>query len=250
MEKQILLDEKNEEKAQNIAPLIQPMGSVSETDRFNLKHKFFNTSNESTFIVDLNQQLVTYQSGVYPNLGQTLQSKSLEKFLNHCHSDDKILVEHICRSYLSYCLENVLAPADTSLNFTCRVQKGNEEVIKLLCQLKVFEVHELHITKLLIKFTNISFICTQSPVAWTLQGDAKQRLNFKKRVANKYEKLFSCREIEIIKQMQNGLSNSQIGKILFISGQTVATHRKRIFKKSKCHSAIELIAFCKERGIL
>lgn len=213
------------------------------------KQVLLDKKNEATFIVDLNQKLVTLNR-IYPHFGQSLQSKSLEKFLNHCHIGDKILVDHICRSYLRYCLKNVLAPANTSLNFTCRIQKETGEVIKLLCQLKVFEVHELQITKLLIKCTNINFICTQSPVAWTLQGDAEQRLNFKKRVAGKYEKLFTCREIDIIKQMQNGFSNTEIGKILFISSQTVATHRKRIFKKSKSHSAIELITFCKERGVL
>ena len=212
------------------------------------KQVLLDKKNQATFVVDLNQQLVT-SDRVYSHFGQTLQTKSLDKFLNHCHIDDKKLVDHICRSYLSYCLKNVLAPANTSLNFTCRIQKESGEVIKFLCQLKVSEVHELRITKLLIHCTNISFICTESNVAWTLQGDAEQRLNFKKRVAKKYEKLFSCREIDIIRQMQNGLSNTEIGEILFISSQTVATHRKRIFKKSKSHSATELIAFCKERGI-
>ena len=102
----------------------------------------------------------------------------------------------------------------------------------------------------MINLTNISFLSTQSPVAWILEADTEQQVKFKKRVAKKYMKLFTPREMDIIKQIQNGFSNVKIGDKLFISDKTVATHRKRILKKSKCHSANELVAYCMQRGIL
>lgn len=214
------------------------------------KHALFNTGNEASFIIDLNQKSIIVDSGICSLIGKKLQSKGFPEFLDLCHSDDRALVQHIFNCYLSYCIENVLAPSTTSLNFTCRFKKENKGVKKLLCQVKAFEVHEHSVTKLWINITNINFITTKSHVSWTLQADAEQRLMFKERVAKKYKNLFTPRETEIIKQMHKGLDNVEIGQILFISHQTVATHRKRILKKSKRHSANELLAFCKERGIL
>lgn len=250
MEKQVLLQNEYIDKTKNSTLLVRATGSVSNNAHFKNKHDLFYENHEAVVIVDLNQKLVSIQSGHCSHIKQALQSNSLIGFLNHCHSEDKTLVEDITKKYLSYCLENVQAPENTSLNFTCRIVKDTGESIKLLCQIQVFEVHEKHITKLLINITNINFISTQSHVLWSLQADPEQRLHFKKLVVKEYEKLFTPREIDIIKQMKNGFNNVEIGKILFISHQTVATHRKRILKKSKCHSANELMSFCKQRGII
>lgn len=53
---------------------------------------------------------------------------------------------------------------------------------------------------------------------------------------------FSSREIEVIKMIADGESSREIADRLFISPETVKTHRKNIFKKSGCNSAAELVA--------
>ena len=250
MENQVWLHHKYVDKNKTLLSLVQSKGSLSSFTHFKTRQTLFNKSHETAVIVDLNKKLVTFQSGFDSQIAKVLESKGLAEFMNHCHNDDKDLVKHICKNYLGYCLENVLAPSTTSLNLTCRVQIETGKVVKLLCQIKVFEFHEQQISKLLINLTNISFLSTQSPVAWILKADTEQQVKFKKRVAKKYMKLFTPREMDIIKQIQNGFSNVKIGDKLFISDKTVATHRKRILKKSKCHSANELVAYCMQRGIL
>jgi len=53
----------------------------------------------------------------------------------------------------------------------------------------------------------------------------------------------------IKKKIFTGISNTQIGKKLFISSHTVASHRKNIFKKSSCSSPASLFSYCRQRGL-
>jgi DNA-binding NarL/FixJ family response regulator len=59
----------------------------------------------------------------------------------------------------------------------------------------------------------------------------------------------SDREIQIIKLIITGDSSSVIAEALFISEETVKTHRKNIFKKLKIHHVTELMTFALNNGI-
>lgn len=56
------------------------------------------------------------------------------------------------------------------------------------------------------------------------------------------ESKFSAREIEIIRLLIRGKSSRQIGDRLFISHETVRTHRKNILQKAEVNSTAELIS--------
>ncbi len=58
------------------------------------------------------------------------------------------------------------------------------------------------------------------------------------------------REIEIIKLIEQELSNREIADFLFISERTVETHRKNIFRKTKTNSVIGLIKFAYEHKLI
>tara|TARA_Y100001968_G_scaffold330855_1_gene383792 strand:- start:1171 stop:1614 length:444 start_codon:yes stop_codon:yes gene_type:complete len=51
------------------------------------------------------------------------------------------------------------------------------------------------------------------------------------------------REIEIVSKIMQGLSNKEIGNILYIEESTVKQHMKNIFKKLNVKKRIELMAF-------
>ncbi|NOU48888.1 MAG: response regulator transcription factor [Bacteroidales bacterium] len=55
--------------------------------------------------------------------------------------------------------------------------------------------------------------------------------------------LLSAREIEIIKLIASGMTNSQIGEKLFISPRTADVHRTNIMKKIDVHNVAGLIRF-------
>jgi len=61
---------------------------------------------------------------------------------------------------------------------------------------------------------------------------------------------YSQRELEIINLVATGLNSEQIAEKLFISANTVNTHRKNIIDKSGKHSVSELIFELKENGLM
>lgn len=67
-----------------------------------------------------------------------------------------------------------------------------------------------------------------------------------KTMLSKYKKSIgqlSAREKEICLLLTKGHSSAEIGELLFISTDTVRTHRKNIFRKLECNSVKELIFY-------
>ena len=61
---------------------------------------------------------------------------------------------------------------------------------------------------------------------------------------------YSAREFEIISLIGSGMNSDQIAEKLFISINTVSTHRKNIIEKSGKHNISELIYELKEKGVM
>jgi DNA-binding NarL/FixJ family response regulator len=64
------------------------------------------------------------------------------------------------------------------------------------------------------------------------------------------EIVLSNREIEIVQLIAQGKTSADIAKQLFISRDTVSTHRKNIIRKTGCKNIVELVALAMERGWL
>jgi len=66
----------------------------------------------------------------------------------------------------------------------------------------------------------------------------------------KYKINLNERELEIIREMSDGLSSKNIGDKLCISKHTVDTYRRAILEKTDCHNTAELIKFAVKNGII
>jgi DNA-binding CsgD family transcriptional regulator len=62
--------------------------------------------------------------------------------------------------------------------------------------------------------------------------------------------LFSEREKDVIRLLIRGLNSSQIADSLYISPQTVRTHRKNILKKAGLNGTGQLIHYCLFKGVV
>ena len=62
--------------------------------------------------------------------------------------------------------------------------------------------------------------------------------------------ILSAREIEIIQQIANGLTNRQVGALLDISDKTASTHRKNILRKLQIKNTALLIRFALEKKLV
>lgn len=65
-----------------------------------------------------------------------------------------------------------------------------------------------------------------------------------------YPEMLSERELEVLKYMAEGLSNSEIAKQLFISTHTVKVHSRNIFSKLAVHNRTQAVAKARILGIL
>ena len=237
-------------KQTDFEPLVNFKGRVTQVNKFNSDFKVNHLKDETAFIIDLQNGVLSNQISLCELLDYCKEPKSLDDLKKMCHKNHLSHVKHICKTYIDYCQKHLLIQDQSSLSLTFKMQKSNGSFIKIFCQISVWESHENQLTKLMIKFTDIDFIASDCDLTWALQSNTEDRLKFKNLVAAKYITTFSVRELDIVKEICTGLSNIQIGKKLFISNHTVATHRKNIYKKSNCKNVASLISFCRQKGLI
>jgi DNA-binding NarL/FixJ family response regulator len=73
---------------------------------------------------------------------------------------------------------------------------------------------------------------------------------FREKLITYPETKLSCREKEIVQLMMDGLSNKEISTKLFISGRTVETHRKNIYRKTETHNLPKLMQMVTDLNLL
>ena len=74
--------------------------------------------------------------------------------------------------------------------------------------------------------------------------EAEREMDNYQKISKELEQItLTKREIEIIRLIDKGLINKEIAKKLFISEQTVTTHRKSILRKTGAHNVSTLLNF-------
>ena len=100
--------------------------------------------------------------------------------------------------------------------------------------------------------TRIDHLATHNNYQFSLIGldgePSYMNLNVNSDIKNAVE--FSKREIDIIKNIADGLSSIEIAEKLFISDLTVKKHRKNILSKSSCKNTAQLVKICILQGII
>ena len=80
--------------------------------------------------------------------------------------------------------------------------------------------------------------------------EAEREMDNYEKISKELEQItLTKREIEIIRLIDKGLINKEIAKKLFISEQTVTTHRKSILRKTGAHNVSTLLNFARKAHI-
>jgi DNA-binding NarL/FixJ family response regulator len=74
--------------------------------------------------------------------------------------------------------------------------------------------------------------------------------NTLKRFNTEYKINLNTRELQILREMSNGLSSANIGEKLFISKHTVDTYRRTILEKAECQNTAQLIKFALSNNLI
>ncbi|MDP5093761.1 MAG: response regulator transcription factor [Polaribacter sp.] len=70
------------------------------------------------------------------------------------------------------------------------------------------------------------------------------------RFSVKYKMNLNSKEMQIIRNMSDGLNSKLIGEKLFISKHTVDKYRRNILEKTNCSNTAELVRFATQTGII
>jgi two-component system, NarL family, response regulator NreC len=88
-----------------------------------------------------------------------------------------------------------------------------------------------------------------SPAVTKVMLDDYVRHLAERGIVDRYESL-SEREREIFQLVAEGRSNKEIADLLFVSPNTVETHRAHIMEKLDVHSAVELVLYAVRKGLI
>jgi two-component system, NarL family, response regulator NreC len=88
-----------------------------------------------------------------------------------------------------------------------------------------------------------------SPAVTKVMLDDYVRQLAERGVVDRYDSL-SEREREIFQLVAEGRSNKEIADLLFVSPNTVETHRAHIMEKLDVHSAVELVLYAVRKGLI
>lgn len=243
-------DERNMHKYfESIKDLIK-IKSLKYKDFMQIENFHLN-ENECLFLLDYSRNEIIYKKGFQNVLGYQDDEITNDFIIDNIHPDDANIVSRIIRASVTYCIEYPKNSANNLLDIKHRQRKRDGTYIHVLNHSSVYDLDdEGRVSVALIRFTNISFLDNTKNVNWTFKAKNLNEKAFKEQINKAYKDFFTEREIEVISEINKGLTNKLIGKNLSISEHTVATHRKNIFKKSKCHNPKELMLFCNDKGII
>ncbi|MCE3278288.1 MAG: hypothetical protein K0S44_479 [Bacteroidetes bacterium] len=186
-------------------------------------------------------------------LGYPAKKKwTLQEMFNNYHPDDIPM-------YLN--TENKIAEFFASLppekihkykaRYDIRVRKANNEYIRILQQIVVFESHsETNELKSFGVHTDISHLktSTKSTLSFIGMDGEPSYIDVKVKAIVPTVEIFSKREKELLKYLVEGLNSKEIGALLHLSSHTVDTHRRNILKKTQCKNITEMVGKALSEG--
>lgn len=220
-------------------------GDIGALENAKLSHTEF------IYVLNFSLNAITFVKGMKDFLGFDDDKMTIERYIGLIHPEDGDLVARIGKESILHSYANPNNNGDNVLYISFRIKNKRGAYLKVLSQSSVFELDKKgNMISSLVKVSDLSFMGDSKVVKYKFLASNLDEEKFRRNVFGAIYELFTTREMDIIREMDKGYSNHEIGRILGISVHTVSTHRKKIMKKSGCHSAEELLLFCRKNGVL
>lgn len=211
------------------------------------------------YVIDFSNMSVSHLSSGFEDIHgiKCSQIKNINDLLDLNHPDDMDFIFKAEAKAIDFIIKRIGLEKFTSYkgsyNFRIKTIDGtyrlfNHQALALLVDENYKLIKSLNI------HTNISHLTEKNNYKFSLIGLAGEISYLNMDVFNSSvdelqssisDKIFTKRELEIIKLLAKGYSTKKISETLFISPLTVETHRKNILQKSGCENSVVLIS----RGI-
>lgn len=192
------------------------------------------------FIYDCNINQISFINSAFENItGYDSKTFTVEQLIDMMHPDDQ--------PYFFNCEEKGLQFTNKLsfnehfqyiMGYSYRIRTVEDNYIWIRQQCQALEVNtQGHLTKTLVIHQRISECNFERPINDYRIFDKSRNIYLD--VENCYN--LTKRELQILEEIQSGLSSSDIANKLFTSKYTIDTHRKNILKKTNSANFIELI---------
>lgn len=194
-----------------------------------------------------NSQVEYVSASIRQILGIHENDITAEYLFNHIHPEDRSYFIDFESKVTSFF--NQLAPEKVlkyKVSYDYRVKKNDGQYIRILQQVttiqsdkngSVLRVLGVHTDISHLKKTNgstLSFIGLDGEPSYTDVYHGFSNLEIKKGGLSKREK-------EVLRKLAEGKKSAEVAEELFISLETVNTHRRNMLRKTNTHSILELV---------
>jgi DNA-binding CsgD family transcriptional regulator len=190
-------------------------------------------------------QILGYEHKIFLNKGYNFS-------LSLIHPDDVVIVRKIHLSIFKYyylTAENLRSMLIFSYDVRIRSQTG--KYVRLLRQSKFFAFTEGGRPRLeRVNCTDISDLLSNTMITLLIhrcEAEGNTRLLYKEVFPSSLGKL-SLREEQVLVLASNGHTSKQIADIMFVSLETIKSHRKNIIAKTSSRNLMEAIGLLKLNG--
>jgi len=211
-----------------------------------------NMGSQFLYVADfLKSEIVYVSPNVKQFIGYDPSEVSLEMIYETIHPADRREAVMATIDAISTLLEmKITEPGTVTVNVNFRFQKKDGSYIMVLRQTSAVTVDEDgHLLQSMAIITDIDHLSKGLGVEGKMVENETGRILYHKKYSEK-ETLFSNREREVIRMIATGQNSKEIANSLFISHNTVLTHRRNILSKAELRNTAELLLYSKEHGII
>lgn len=200
--------------------------------------------NQYLYFVNFTTSKVPYHKNLEKVLGYT-EEVDMPLLMNMVHPDDVHAVTKVSEATLAYLMKcKIKDTFAINLTISNRTKKKDGSYIKILRQMTIVDTtEEGNILSSVAICSDISDIKASDEVTYKLDGPDShvfyEILEDLMEIPLKPD--LTEREVEIVRLLAKGNSSKEIAKELFISHNTVTTHRKNMMNKLAATNVVDLV---------
>lgn len=222
--------------------LVKEMKSIKMTALFNQFYNYYDFSK---------MEMVCEDNNIYKILGYTKEEFYHLILYENIHPADRLLIYKATKKVLNIIKE--LGKCNTKeITFLMdfRIRKKDGDYIRVLKQTGCLVSDRLGNMIFSYDFyTDITEIKRSNIIKFSYKGSLNN-INFPDDELLEKSDALSLRELSILKLLAKSMSSKEIAEILFITKNTVDTHRRKMLKKTMLKNTSELIVYGLEIGII
>ncbi len=211
-----------------------------------------NFGSQFIYVFDLPRVEVNYVSpGIQKIFGYEPGEVNLQFLYEKIHPDDRRAVCDATIDALQGTIDNgMTSPGRLKFSVNYRFRKKDGSYLQVLRHQTVQQNDEKgNILRLIGIIVELGHLPEINGVTGKMVDNESGKVIYSRSYSGQ-DSIFSTREKEIILLLANGRKTDEIAEELFISPNTVSTHRKNMLKKYAVKNTAELILFSKKQGIL